>query len=119
MKHCIRIFVLILSSAALLVSADHHQRMKESGRETRLNGRFKSSTGNWCAWTEVKSDKESTAISIACHCRGRTGNLQVYTCNYVSQGKKLQQCKNSRPKLDDVYDDIGSFLSSESVLFYL
>ena len=113
MRHLLKLFTL-LCSAVLLVSAGQPAG-KRNGRETRLNGRFKSHTGNWCAWTEVLSDDQNTVMSIACQCMGRTGERQAYTCQYVSQGEKLRQCKASRQKVSDVYDDISSILSGELV----
>lgn len=112
MKCCIKLSVLLFCSIALLASADQ-QKMKHSGRETRLNGRFKSATGNWCAWTEELSDEDSTELSIACLCAGASGERQAYTCKYTSPGDKLHDCKASCPKLDAVYDEIGILLSGE------
>lgn len=80
-----------------------------------MNGRFKSHTDNWCAWTELLSDDENTVISVACHCMGNAGGRQAYTCQYVSQGDTLHECKTSRAKVEDIYDDIGKLLSGELV----
>ena len=113
MRHLCKLFTL-LCSAALLVSAGQPPS-KHNGRETRLNGRFKSRTGNWCAWTEIVSNDQKTVMSVACICVGKTGQSIAYTCEYVSQGDKLHECRESRKKVSDVYDDIGSILSGELV----
>ena len=105
-----KLFALFLCSIAVLVTADEQQK-KNNGRETRLNGHFKSSTGNWCSWTEVQSDDSNTVISVACQCMGKTGEHQAYTCQYSSQGEKLQDCKTSRPKPKNIYDDVSALLA--------
>ena len=115
MRHLCKLFTL-LCSAALLVSAGQ-PASKHNGRETRLNGRFKSHMGNWCAWTEKLSDDEKTVMSVTCLCIGKTGESIAYTCEYVSQGNKLRECRDSRQKFSKVYDDIGSILSGEPVDF--
>ena len=110
----VKFLALFLYSIALLVSRS--DGMKNNGRETRLNGRFKPSTGNWCSWTEELSSETSTIISVACQCMGKTGKRQAYTCQYISQGELLHDCKVSRPKPKDVYDEIGAILAGKTII---
>lgn len=116
MNQLVKLLVLILYSIVLLVSISDGKQQMNNGRETRLNGRFKSSTGNWCAWTEALSNKTSTIISIACQCVGKTGERQAYTCQYSSQGELLHDCKASRPKPKDIYDEIGVLLAGKNIV---
>lgn len=110
----VKFLALFLYSIALLVSRS--DGMINNGRETRLNGRFKPSTGNWCSWTEELSSETSTIISVACQCMGKTGQLQAYTCQYISQGELLHDCKASRPKPKDIYNEIGAILAGKTII---
>ena len=112
MNQLVNLLALIhFYSIVLLASTADGKQQMNNGRETRLNGHFKSSTGNWCSWTEALSDETSTIISIACQCMGKTGERQAYTCQYISQGELLHDCKASRPKSKDIYDEIGVLLA--------
>lgn len=115
MNQLVKLLALILYSTTLLASTADGKQQMNNGRETRLNGHFKSSTGNWCSWTEALSDETSTIISIACQCMGKIGERQAYTCQYISQGELLHDCKASRPKSKDIYDEIGVLLAGKSL----
>ena len=114
MSQQVKLLALFLCSIALLVSAVDGQQQNNKGRETRLNGHFKPSTGNWCSWTEALSDESSTIISIACQCTGKSGQRQAYICQYMSQGELLHDCKESRPKPNDIYEEISVLLAGKS-----
>ena len=112
MKHSIQLLALLICSSILLVSAGTPKKETKQ----RLNGHFKSATGNWCQWSEIISDKEHTDISVACQCTSQKGQHTAYTCQYTTEGERLHECKAARPKEKDVYADIGDILSSESAL---